>query len=265
MKDAGLNPMPVVHRLDGPGSLERYLLDREPYIALAPHGAGQRALNWLDRCFATIKQASYQVQVHGLAVTNSIQMTEFRWASVDSSTWVQQAGRGNVLVPVFGVDDRPDYRHRPKRYCVTDRMHVEKNHIDKLDDFTLDDLRYFIHHVCELSLTEVRYSHFARWRALIKYFRGLEAASGAHLYFVSDLDAQMRNALIKCGAKTHLLSFFKLRKQRDGMLERYVEGTLSLPKPRRVAPDYNSDKYRRHRALAAFFRLRSYDDAQRPF
>jgi hypothetical protein len=197
------------------------------------------------------------VQVHGLAVTNSIQLTEFPWGSVDSSTWVRQAGTGNVLVPVFGIDDRPDYRHQPKRYCVTDRMHVEKNHIDKLDDFPLDDLRYFIHHVCELSLTEVRYSHDARWRALIKYFRGLEAASGARLYFVSDLDAQMRNVLMECGAENHLLSFFKLRQLPDGMLERYIEGTLSLPKPRRVTRDYNSDEYRRHRALAAFRRLQS--------
>jgi hypothetical protein len=263
MKDAGLNPMPVVHQVDGPGWLERYLIDREPAIALAPlRRRRQSALRWLHLCFATIRQTSYQVQVHGLGVTNSIQMTEFPWASVDSSTWVQQAGRGNVLMPVFGIDDRPDYRHQPKRYCVTDRMHVEKNHIDKLDDFTLDDLRYFIHHVCELSLTEVRYDHNARWRALIKYFRGLEAASGARLYFVSDLDAQMRNLLLECGAENHLLSFFKLRQLPDDMLDRYVEGTLRLPKPRGVVQDYNSDGYIRHRALAAYFRLLSYGDGQ---
>jgi len=56
MKDAGLSPLPVVHRLDGPGSLERYLVDREPYIALSPHGAGQKALSWLHRSFAKLSR-----------------------------------------------------------------------------------------------------------------------------------------------------------------------------------------------------------------
>lgn len=115
MKDAGINALPVVHQVDGPGWLERYLDDREPYIALAPvRGGGKRALNWLNRCFETIKQASYQPQLHGLAVTNAIQMMEFPWTSVDSSTWVRQAAAGNVFVPVFGLDDRPDYRHEPR-------------------------------------------------------------------------------------------------------------------------------------------------------
>jgi len=150
-------------------------------------------------------------------------------------------------------------------FNLTDRSEVEKNHIDKLDEFRLDDLRYFIHDICGLTLTEVRYSHPDRWRALVNYFRGLEVASGARLYFVNGIDGQMRNVLMECGAENHLLSFFVLSQLRDGMLQRYVEGTLSLPKPHRVVPDYNSDKYRRHRALAAFFRLRSYDDAQRPF
>jgi hypothetical protein len=266
MKDAGLSPWPVIHQTDGRDWLERYLNDREPYIALAPfkHG-GKSAVAWVQQSFATIKQASYQPRVHGLGVTNALLMVQFPWTSVDSSTWLRQAATGNVLVPVLQIGGKPDFRLQPNRYCVTDRSEVEKNHIDKLDEFRLDDLRYFIHDICGLTLTEVRYSHPDRWRALVNYFRGLEVASGARLYFVNGIDGQMRNVLMECGAENHLLSFFVLSQLRDGMLQRYVEGTLSLPKPRRVVPDYNSDKYRRHRALAAFFRLRSYDDAQRPF
>jgi hypothetical protein len=59
LKDAGLAPLAVVHRLDGPHWLERYLNDREPYIALAP-GRHAGAVGWLQRCFQTIAQASYQ-------------------------------------------------------------------------------------------------------------------------------------------------------------------------------------------------------------
>jgi hypothetical protein len=222
LRDAGLSPLPVVHRLDAPIWLERYLEDGEPYIALAP-GRQAGAVGWLRRCFKTIAQASYKPKVHGLGVTNSIQLVNFPWSSVDSATWIKQAAVGRLLVPLFDGDDRPLYHLRPDGVFVTDRMRVETNHIDRLNDFQRDDLCRFLQS-CSLSLSEVRHSHEARCRALIAYFRALQPVSGAALYFVSN--PQARSLLAQCGAYDHLLSYARLRGQRDGALERYVSGTV---------------------------------------
>jgi hypothetical protein len=254
MKDAGLKPLAVVHQVDEPGWLEKYLDDREPYIALAPaKRGGRRAIAWTMQCFDTIKQAPYRPKVHGLAVTSSLMMTEFPWTSVDSSTWLQQAKTGYVYVPVYGLDGKPDYRLQPNRYCVTDRMQVECNHIDKLDEFQLEGVRKFLD-VCGLSLTEVRHSHHARKRAQITYFMKLEAISGVRLYFVSRTDTLTSKVLRQCGAEHHLLSYFRLRQQRDGVLAKYVEGTVSPSHTRtfeRVQRDRQPNKKEARRSRRA--------------
>lgn len=219
MKDAGLNPLPVVHQLDAQHWLERYLEDREPYVALAPKGQG--SFNWLSHCFKTIAQASYSPKVHGLAVTNTNQWLNFQWATVDSSTWVKQAAVGQVLVPLFDGTDQPLYHLRPRGVFVTERMKIERNHVDRLRDYEREDVLRFLQ-LCGLSLNAVRQSHQARCRALIKYFQALQSASDAVLYFVSNPNA--RKLLSQCDVKHHLLSYAILRRQRDGTLQRYVEG-----------------------------------------
>jgi hypothetical protein len=265
MKNAGLKPLPVVHQTDGSGWLEKYLEEAEPYIALAPRkNGGKRAIKWLLRCFETIRQASYPVKVHGLAVTSSILMTEFPWTSVDSTTWIRQAACGIVFVPVYEHNDCPEYQHRPHRYFVTDRTQAKGNHIDRLSDLKLDGLRLYLQKECGLSVFEIRYDHRARWRAFIRYFKGLEATSNTRLYFVNGPDTRMRDILIDCGAGNHLISYYALRGQPDDSLERYVNGVSKPSKPRKVAPDWSSDAYIRHRKLAAFRRLERNNASESP-
>jgi hypothetical protein len=220
LKDAGLAPLPVVHRLDGPNWLERYLSDGEEYICLAP-GRNAGAVGWLQRCFNTIAQASYQPRIHGLGVTTALLTTQFAWSSTDSSTWAKQAAVGRVLVPLFDSADQPLFHLRPAGFFVSNRMQVEPNHIDQLHDYQRDDVERFLQR-CDLSLSEVRTDHRARCRALIAYFKALQSVSCAKLYFVSNPNA--RDLLLECGAHDHLLSYAWLRRQRDGALERYVEG-----------------------------------------
>jgi hypothetical protein len=222
LKDAGFSPLPVVHRLDGPGWLEKYLVDREPYIALAP-GRKAGAVGWLQRCFQTIAQASYQPKIHGLGVTTATQMTVFSFSTVDSATWIKQGGYGHLLIPLFNRADEPLYNLRAKGVFVSDRMQIEPSHIDRLHDYQRDDVERFLR-LCGLSLSEVRADHRARCRALIKYFQGLQSASGATLYFVSNRSADTRDLLTSCGAYDHLLSYAMFRGKREGALARYVEG-----------------------------------------
>jgi hypothetical protein len=224
MKDAGLAPLPVVHQFDAPRWIERYLNDREPYIALAPKGRG--SLDWLNQCFKTIAQASYRPKVHGLAVTNTIQLIDFPWTSVDSATWVKQAAVGRLLVPLFDRADRPLYNFRPRGVFVTSRMEVEPSHIDQLRDYERADVIRFLQ-LCNLSLNEVRQNHQARCCALIKYFQALQSVSGAVLHFVSNTSAGTRNLLLGCGARDHLLSYAVLRGQREGAIEKYVNDTVT--------------------------------------
>jgi hypothetical protein len=221
MKDAGLNPLPVIHQIDGVEWLERYLDDREPYLAFAPKGRG--SFEWLGRCFSKIQQAPYVPKVHGLAVTNTLHLMNFPWTSVDSATWVKQAAVGRVLVPLFDRANQPLYHLRPNGIFVTDRMQVEPDHIDRLHEYERGDVLRFLQ-LCNLTLRDVRQSHEARCRAQITYFRALQSESGAVLYFVSNIGRHARNLLNQCGAQDHLLSYAILRRQRHGALEQYVSG-----------------------------------------
>jgi hypothetical protein len=222
LKDAGLAPLPVVHRLDGPHWLERYLEDGERYICLAP-GRHAGAVGWLRRCFQLIEKAPHRPAVHGLGVTTATMMTAFNFTTVDSATWIRQAAVGRLLVPLFDNTNQPLYRLRPHGIFVSSRMKVEPNHVDRLHDYQRDDLIRFLQH-CGLGLSDVRQSHEARCHALIAYFQALQSESGATLYFVSNRSADTRDLLTSCGAYDHLLSYALFRGKRDGALERYVEG-----------------------------------------
>ena len=90
MKEGGLNPLPVVHRQDDIRWLERYVLDGEPYIALAPHPIHQQSeiIRWLRSCFAVIPPSS---KTHGLGITTAVMLQHFPFASVDSASWIAYA------------------------------------------------------------------------------------------------------------------------------------------------------------------------------
>lgn len=217
MKKAGLTPVPVFHQGEDISWLQRLVGDGEQYIALAPHGAKSHVFGWLDQCFAIV---GARAKVHGLGVTTSKLMGRYAFASVDSGTWVKQAQHGQILVPLYCCG-RPDFSLRPRVISVTERSVMRSNHVSRKDAFVREQAERFLDDV-GVSLDEVRASHVARWRVCIAFFRGLEACTRVEIFHVATGDASIRNVLLEGGARSHLISYEVLRRQRPAALEEYL-------------------------------------------
>jgi hypothetical protein len=61
---------------------------------------------WLDRIwgkYLTHPDGTPKVRVHGFGLTSVPLMARYPWYSVDSSSWVQLGGMGNIFLPQFGT------------------------------------------------------------------------------------------------------------------------------------------------------------------
>jgi hypothetical protein len=183
------------------------------------------ALAWLAQVFDLLKDGNRhpRVRTHGLGVTDTLQCLEFPFTSIDSTTWLQGSKSGSILVPAYGADGRPDYTLSPFRVFVTDRSRRRERHFDLIEEYEQDWTIKFLHEEIGIDLRQARDSYRARWRVTISYFLGLQVASGARLFFVSSGEPMMRDALLECGARSHLLSYFKLRNRHGDTLRRYVD------------------------------------------
>jgi hypothetical protein len=226
MKDAGLSPIPVVHHDDRLRLLEQYLKDGEPYIGLSPiKRSPHDAIRFLDAAFGLIMDGSGRptVKTHGFGVTTALLCKEYPWTSIDSATWLKAAGAGQILVPIYD-GDVPEYSQRPRNISISDDSTSRRNHVDWLPQSEIDELSRFLEEEVGVQLAEARKGYIARWRINITYLKGLEARSGAQLFFVSELSRKMRETLLQCGARCHLLSYYYLRQSRADALEKYVQG-----------------------------------------
>lgn len=113
----GITPVPVIHFNTPMKWLQRYLTRGYEYIALG--GLGQEAHQtaykvWADQAFDIIcDQPSRlpKVKVHGFAVTAIELMRRYPWYSVDSTTFINFAAYGQILVPPK-VNGKWDYGQR---------------------------------------------------------------------------------------------------------------------------------------------------------
>jgi hypothetical protein len=218
MKDAGLEPWAVFHRQDDFRWLERYLLDGERHIALAPHPVHDKheVVGWLRRCFDILPSS---VKVHGLGITTAVMLEYFRFASVDSASWITVAKYGGILVPIFNCG-QPDFSHRPRVISVTEPSSRRYNHFKWLDPFRREQTEHFLQ-VSGTSLPEIIESRAARLRVCIKFYQGLAECTGTKIYFVSSFERVVREALAHCDARSHLLSYADLKNKRPGAIENY--------------------------------------------
>lgn len=107
MERAGVQALPCFHY----GEDERYLewyVSKYPYITLG----GMVPINreqlryWLDRIwdkYLTTPAGLPKVKVHGFGLTRVDLMQRYPWFSVDSSSWVQSAGNGGIMIPGLGT------------------------------------------------------------------------------------------------------------------------------------------------------------------
>ena len=107
MEKLGTKPLPCFHY----GEDERYLdwyISKYDHITLGgmvPISTPQLK-HWLDRIWEehlTDGAGRPKLKVHGFGLTTQSLMERYPWYSVDSSSWVQIAATGNVLLPGKGV------------------------------------------------------------------------------------------------------------------------------------------------------------------
>jgi hypothetical protein len=103
MEAQGVRPLPCYHYGEPIEVLEYYIANYS-YITIGgmvPISTPQLRL-WLDRLWAqylTNPDGTPKLKVHGFGLTSLPLMLRYPWYSVDSSTWVQWAANGMVLVP----------------------------------------------------------------------------------------------------------------------------------------------------------------------
>lgn len=103
MESLGVKPLPCFHYGEPVEVLEWYI-SRYEYITIGgmvPISTPQLMV-WLDRIWEdhlTNPDGTPKIKVHGFGLTSLPLMFRYPWYSVDSSTWVQWAANGMILIP----------------------------------------------------------------------------------------------------------------------------------------------------------------------
>jgi hypothetical protein len=107
MESYGIHALPCFHYGEDERYLEYYIANY-PYITLGgmvPITTDQLIL-WLDRIwgkYLTNKDGSPKLKVHGFGLTRMSLMSRYPWYSIDSSSWVQSARTGAIMIPELGT------------------------------------------------------------------------------------------------------------------------------------------------------------------
>lgn len=157
MHELGVNALPCFHY----GEDERYLdfyIEHYDYITLGgmvPISTPQLKL-WLDRLWEdhlTHPDGTPKIKVHGFGLTSLPLMVRYPWYSVDSSTWVQWAANGMLLVPGIGQVNMSEKSSSRK---------IEGQHFDNYPKMQQDAIRGIIEGFGG-DVERLRSEYIARW------------------------------------------------------------------------------------------------------
>lgn len=103
MEALGVRPLPCFHYGEDERWLEWYLskYDHITIGGMVPISTPQ-LIHWLDRIwdkYLTDGAGNPRLKVHGFGVTTLPLIERYPWYSVDSSSWVQKAAMGSILLP----------------------------------------------------------------------------------------------------------------------------------------------------------------------
>lgn len=107
IESQGINVLPCYHYGE-PEEVLAYYVEHYEYITIGgmvPISTPQLRI-WLDRIWGkwmTHKDGTPKLKVHGFGLTSIPLMARYPWYSVDSSSWVQLGGIGNVFFPKWGM------------------------------------------------------------------------------------------------------------------------------------------------------------------
>lgn len=133
MESRGVKALPCFHYGEDERYLEHYISKYE-YITLGGMVPIDKSVlvDWLDRLwdrYLTDGSGRPRLKVHGFGLTTANLMHRYPWFSIDSSSWVQQAANGNVVIT--------DYTSQAKVIYLpvstsSPRRHDENAHLDTL-------------------------------------------------------------------------------------------------------------------------------------
>lgn len=139
MEQLGTTPLPCFHYGEPEDVLDWYAA-RYPYITIGgmvPISTPQLKL-WLDRLWEehlTHPDGTPKLKVHGFGLTSLPLMMRYPWYSVDSSTWVQWAANGMILLPGIGQVNVSEQSSSRKK---------NKQHMDTVSDLERDAIEHAI-------------------------------------------------------------------------------------------------------------------------
>lgn len=288
MKDAGLKPIPVFHQGERYHWLEQMLRDGETYIGLSPSKFNRLVdkKRWLDGVFniLTDQQGRPLVKTHGFAATSLSLTMQYPWRSVDSTTWSLTPGYGQIIVPSL-EGGKFDYTFSTRIIITGVQQKNESSAVRHFNGLGADEkyaAEKFINEVIERSVTQLRYGHTDRCRAMLVYYKKLNEQlydvrhhrSGS-LFGPDHFDLRTRNKALKpwhliqyqatfvdakewsriltdTGSNDRLVSFWFLKDKPNEVLEEYITtGQAGGPvriKMKKV--DWQNEAYRNRRALA---------------
>ncbi len=158
MEKLGVRPLPCFHYGEDERYLEWYIANYE-YITIGgmvPISTPQLKI-WLDRIwekYLTGPSGAPKVKVHGFGLTTISLMKRYPWYSVDSSSWVQIARVGGMLIlpegKVINVSDRSPNRK------------VEMQHIDTLPTLQREAVEKYMMR-CGVDTVRMRETYLSRW------------------------------------------------------------------------------------------------------
>lgn len=157
MERRGTHPLPCFHYGEPPEYLE-YYVQNYPYITIGgmvPISTPQLKF-WLDDIwfkYLTNPDGTPKLKVHGFGLTTLSLMERYPWYSVDSSSWVQIAAAGNILMPGLGM------------LAVSENSPARKKagqHVDNLPDLQKQGILDYIGRE-GFDLARLRTMYVSRW------------------------------------------------------------------------------------------------------
>ena len=147
MEEAGLKPLPVFHMEDDIKYLYR-CLDYTHFCLGGMAGEPQLArMSFFKKAWKIICGQPSRLpmcKVHGFGMTSPEMLSKFPWYSVDSTSWVNYARFGTVLVP-RKLMGKYSYKHPPRTIFVSSKRDMKgvnkEEHINQLGE---NQQRFFL-------------------------------------------------------------------------------------------------------------------------
>ncbi|QEA10953.1 putative tRNA ribosyltransferase [Vibrio phage vB_VpS_CA8] len=142
MERLGVRPLPCFHANEDERYLEWYVKNYD-YITLGGMvGASTQALmQWLDHIwdnYLTDPSGNPRIKVHGFGITAVPLMERYPWYSCDSSSWIQSASFGGIVLPDerkgainLSVSEKSPSRHQLGQH-IENMSPIEREHLYNL-------------------------------------------------------------------------------------------------------------------------------------